>query len=98
MANHRKPLQTYLRLETRVCLQFRETPCNISLGDVLQFVGAEGFAGVAGGDAAMNDGLNEVSKGGLGLAIGTEPACHAAEEAVASTGRVKDGVQWVGGA
>ena len=57
---------------------------------------AEGFAGVAGGDAAVDDGLTQVFKGGFGLAIGAEPAGHAAKEAVAGTGGVKDGVERVG--
>ena len=90
--------QLYLRLKARVGLQFCEASGNIGLGDVLQFVSAEGFAGVAGSNAAVDDGLNEVGKGGLGLPIGAEPAGHAAKEAVTSTGGVKDGVQWVGGA
>lgn len=91
-------MPTLSSLETRVGFQFCQASGDISLGDVLQFVGAEGFASVAGGDAAVDDGLNEVSKGRLGLAIGAEPASHAAKETVASTGGVKDGVQWVGGA
>ena len=61
-------------------------------------MGAEGFAGVAGGDAAVDDGGLEVGKGRLGFAIGGEPAGKAAEEGVTGTGGVKDGVQRVSGA
>lgn len=87
-----------LRHEAGVALQFCEAAGDIGLGDLLQLVGAEGFTGVAGGDAAVNDGLAEVVEGGLGLALAAEPAGHAAEEAITRAGGVEDGIERIGGA
>lgn len=87
-----------LRLKARVFLQFTKARGDVGLGDFLELVGAEGFAGEAGGDAAVDDGLAEVFKVRLGLALGTEPTSHAAEEAVACARRIKDGVERIGGA
>lgn len=97
VANHsqRSP---ELRLEARVLLQFSEACSDIGFRHFLELVGAEGFARVAGGDAAVDDCLTEVFEGRLRFTLGAEPPGHAAEEAVACAGGVKDGVEGVGGA
>lgn len=91
-------MQEDLRHEAGVALQFRETTGDVGLCDLLQFVGAESFAGVAGGDAAMDDGLAKVFEGGLGFALAREPAGHATKEAIACAGGVEDGIERVSGA
>ena len=57
---------------------------------------AEGFAGVAGGDAAVNDGGLEIFKSRLGFAVGGEPTSETAEEGITGTCGVKNGVEGVG--
>ena len=87
--------QPDLGLKAGVGLQLAQAGGDVGLGDLLQFVGAEGFAGEAGGDAAVDDGLTQVGKGGFGFAIGEEPAGHSAEEGVTGAGRIKDGIERV---
>ncbi len=59
---------------------------------------AESLTGVAGDDRAVNDGSLQVVKGGLGFAIGGQPASQATEEGVSGAGWVKDAGQWISGA
>lgn len=98
MANHRQQCKLLLRHEVGVELQFIETGGYVGLADGLQLVRAEGFAGVAGGDAAVDDGGFQVGKGRLGFAIGRKPARQAAQEGITCASGVKNGMKRVSGA
>lgn len=79
-----------------VAAQGRDARCDVRFADRLQFVSAECFTGVAGSDAAVDDGGFEIVEGGIGFAIGSQPAGEATEETIARAGGIKDALEWIG--